>query len=212
MPFNDTFFDRGRSYGPLCMLLWLFWLPLPQARAAQCSQQSQPALHPLFSPQPGGWVSASPKATSAPPASRNWPWRNWRAPREWKAWIKAIAYALVFAFGVALWWGFLGIAVGLALSGFIGFGLTLLIFVLGGASATWLASGVFHRLAGIERRGHKWLSRGIHLLLLFGLGLLVGYTWGVLLSALAIWLIAGMLLAFGLVSWGVFHAIAQANP
>ena len=199
-------FDRGSRPGLACMLMlaWLLSAWPNQAQAAQCREQNRCAAGHHLTSHP---ASSLPKATLAPCLPRDWP-----SPQEWRPEAKAFVFALVFAFSVALWWGFLGIAVGLALSGFIGFGLTLLIFVLGGAAATWLASGVFHHLAGIERRWQKWLSRGIHLLLLLGLGLLVGYTWGVLLSALAVWLIAGMLLTFALISWGVFYNIARADP
>ena len=117
--------------------------------------------------------------------------------------VKAAWYTLAFAVGIALLWGFAGLAFVLAFNGAIGGLASLGLVVLGTLAADWLASGVFNRLAGISTAKGKWVSRLLHLPLLFGLGLLVGYIWGIWLSFGAIVLIAAIAALF----WGISAAI-----
>ena len=170
MPFYHTFLDRGSRPGLICMLMlaWL-WSAWPhQAQAAQCREQNRYAAgHPFPSQPAPSW----PKARSAPRFFRDWP-----SPQEWRPEAKAFVYTLAFSLAIGLGWAGFLMTFGLGWAGVPG---AIFPFLLGIFGGNWLISWVFNRLMGVEQRWQKWLSRGIHLVLLLGLGLVVGYAIGV---------------------------------
>lgn len=145
-------------------LAWLILLPftLPfELKAAQGSPASQNPAWSAFHPQ----VTPAPAPEEASP-------RRWD-PSNWRPWVKILVYAA--AIGLAFGLGWLSFVLAINFSAFLGLieiWLAWVIIGVGVVVATWLSSGAFHVLKGVERGWRRWLSRLLHLLGLAGLAVI----------------------------------------